>query len=391
VREAVAAQAARALQDAFGRQPDRVAYAPGRVNLIGEHTDYNEGWVLPLAIDRGTAVAAASRDDRRIRAVSVALSARGSFELDALAPGRGWLDYLQGVVAAFAEEALPLRGLDLAVASDLPREAGLSSSASLEVAAATLFAASVGASLGAEDCARLAHGAETRFVGVPCGRMDQLASALGVRDRALCIDCRDFSRRYVPLPGERLRLLVADSGVRRQLAAGDYARRRAECEEGLARARDAGLLPPDARAWRDVGSERLPALGAALPAALLRRARHVITENGRVGETCRALEAGQLEAVGALLRDGMRSLRDDFEVSCPELDALCALGDAAPGCYGSRLTGAGFGGCTLHLVAAERVGSVAEALRLGFAERFARELPVLEVRASDGARLLALP
>ena len=380
-------QAAAALRAVFGREPqDGLAVqAPGRVNLIGEHTDYNGGLVLPCAIDRGTVAVAARRDDALLRVHSTSLGATGSIDASAFARGRGWLDYVAGVVAAFRSEGLPVAGLDVALASDLPRESGLSSSASLEVAIATLL--DVAGKLGLDGAARarLAHRAENEFVGVPCGRMDQLASALGQRSSALRIDCRDFSVRAVPLPGERMRILIVDSGVRRQLADGDYGRRRAECEAGLAVARDKGIAPADAQTWRDVDPARLAELEGALELPLFRRARHVLTENARVDAVCSALERGDLARVGALLREGQASLRDDFEVSRVELDALCELGDAAPGCYGSRLTGAGFGGCTIHLVEPAGAGDVAALIRSGFAQRFGREPAAQVVAAAAGA------
>ncbi len=243
--QALFERAAAALRVVFGREPEDglAVQAPGRVNLIGEHTDYNGGLVLPFAIDRGTVAVAARRDDALLRVHSTSLGATGAIDTGAFARGRGWLDYVGGVVAAFRSEGLPVPGLDVALASDLPRESGLSSSASLEVAIATLL--DVAGSIGLDGAARarLAHRAESEFVGVPCGRMDQLASALGQRACALRIDCRDFSVRAVPLPGERMRVLIVDSGVRRQLADGDYGRRRAECEAGLAAARGAGIAP----------------------------------------------------------------------------------------------------------------------------------------------------
>jgi galactokinase len=384
---ALVVEAAAALRAVFGRAADAdlVVQAPGRVNLIGEHTDYNGGLVLPCAIDRGTVAVAARRDDGLLRVHSTTLGASGAIDASPFARGRGWLDYVAGVVAAFRAEGLPAPGLDVAIASDLPRESGLSSSASLEVAIATLLDVAAGARLDAATRARLAHRAESEFVGVPCGLMDQLASALGQRAAALRIDCRDFSVRAVSLPGDRLCLLIVDSGVRRQLADGDYGRRRAECEAGLAAARDAGIAPPGASTWRDVDVSRLPGLEAALDATLFRRARHVLTENARVDAVCAALEVGDLDRAGAQLRAGQRSLRDDFEVSRAELDALCELGDATPGCFGSRLTGAGFGGCTIHLVERARADAVAQTIESGFAARYGRTPPVLRVVAADGA------
>jgi galactokinase len=390
VIDAVVREAAAALHASFGRTPAWAAYAPGRVNLIGEHTDYNAGLVLPCAIDRGIAAVAAPRDDGRLRAHTTTLGASG--EIDAERPPRtGWLAYVAGVAAAFQEAGLPVPGLDLALASDLPRESGLSSSAALEVAVATLLDAAAGLQLPAAQRAQLAWRAETAFVGVPCGRMDQLASALGRRDHALRIDCQDFSTALVPLPAARVRLLIADSGVRRRLAEGGYARRREECEQALAQARERGVAPPQARSWREVPAERLPALLARLDPVLARRARHVLTENARVDGVCAAFADADPARAGALLRAGHASLRDDFEVSVPELDALCEIGDATAGCHGSRLTGAGFGGCTIHLVEPSRVDAVTEALRSGFAARFGREPALLIAEAADGASASPLP
>jgi galactokinase len=388
--QALLDEAAVALRAVFGREPEvgLAVQAPGRVNLIGEHTDYNGGLVLPFAIDRGTVAVAARRDDALLRVHSTSLGATGAIDAGAFARGRGWLDYVAGVVAAFRSEGLPVPGLDVALASDLPRESGLSSSASLEVAIATLLDVAGNLGLDGAARARLAHRAENEFVGVPCGRMDQLASALGQRSSALRIDCRDFSVRAVPLPGERMRVLIVDSGVRRQLADGDYGRRRAECEAGLAAARDNGIAPAAAATWRDVDPARLDELERALEAPLFRRARHLLTENARVDAVCAVLAGGDLATVGAALRAGQRSLRDDFEVSVPELDALCAAGDAAPGCYGSRLTGAGWGGCTLHLVAPAAAESVRAAVSAAFEARFGRRPSSWLVTPSPGASLL---
>jgi len=380
-------EASAALRAVFGREPEAglAVQAPGRVNLIGEHTDYNGGLVLPCAIDRGTVAVAARRSDALLRVHSTTLAATGEIDASVFARGRGWLDYVAGVVAAFRSEGLPVPGLDIALASDLPRESGLSSSASLEVAIATLLDVAGHAGLDGATRARLAHRAENEFVGVPCGRMDQLASALGQPSAALRIDCRDFSVRAVPLPGERMRVLIVDSGVRRQLADGDYGRRRAECEAGLAAAREAGIAPPGAQTWRDVEPARLAELERALDPPLFRRARHLLTENARVDATCDALASGDLARVGALLHEGQRSLRDDFEVSRVELDVLCELGEAAPGCYGSRLTGAGFGGCTIHLVEPSRAADVGASIARGFAQRFGRDPAMQLVAPAAGA------
>jgi galactokinase len=246
-----------------------------------------------------------------------------------------------------------------------------------------------GLGLSPPERAAAAHRAETDFVGLACGIMDPWVSTFGVADHALRIDCRSLGLQAVPLPGDRVRVLVANSGVRRALVAGGYGDRRAECEAALRAARELGVVA-QARALRDVGPDALPALVRALPARLARRARHVITENARVDAVCEALDRGELERVGALLGEGMRSLRDDFEVSIPELDFLCERGDAHPGVLGSRLTGAGFGGCTLHLVRPDAADEVADWIADGFARRFGRRPAVLAVRAAAGARVSPL-
>jgi galactokinase len=372
----------------YGRAPAVAVRAPGRVNLIGEHTDYNEGLVLPCAIDRDTVALAAPRGDGVFACVSREEPEPLRFTADA-PPRAGWGTYAGGVVQALARRGLALPGADLALASELPAGAGLSSSAALCVALVAALDAAFELGLDADARAETAHRAESEFAGVPCGRMDSLACVQGRRDCALRIDCRSLAVRPVPLPA-RLRILVADSGVRRRLAAGAYGDRRAECQRALALAREAGIAPPDARALRDLDPAALPALERALPDLPFRRARHVLRENERVEATSAALAAGDLARAGALLREGMASLQHDFEVSLPELDALCAIADALPGVHGSRLCGAGFGGCSIHLVEANAAPRVVAALADGFAARFGRRPPVLAVRAADGASRLAL-
>jgi galactokinase len=375
----------------FGRPPELGARAPGRVNLIGEHTDYNEGLVLPCAIDRQTVALLARREDGRARVFSRERGELRAFEIEAPERRGDWLDYVQGVVFALRERSTRLQGFDLALASDVPEGSGLSSSAALELAVATALDASQGLGLDASERARLAHRAENAFAGVPCGIMDQFASALGRRDHALRLDCRSQSVEAVPLPAAEVALLVADSGAKRALASAGYGARVAECRRALASGREAGVASPQATALRDLSPRDLPALERVLEPLLLRRARHVVTENERVDATCTALRAGDWETVGGLLRAGQRSLRDDYEVSTPELDALCELADALPGIYGSRLTGAGFGGCTLHLVAPGAASELADALAAGFEQRFGRRPPVWVVAASGGAERLTLP
>lgn len=377
-------------EEHFGRSAELGARAPGRVNLIGEHTDYNGGLVLPCAIDRVTCVLAARRGDGRVRVVADDLGEQAEF--DAAAPVRRgeWIDYVQGVAFAAHERQLPVPGLDLMISSDVPREAGLSSSAALAVAVATAMDAAAGWGLDAVTRARVAHRGESEFVGVGCGILDQFASALGERDRVLRIDCRDESVTPVPFPGGELRLLLTDSGVRRALAESQtgYLQRVAECQAALAAAVAAGLAPSGAETLRDLDATSLPALEPALDPTAFRRARHVLTENERVERVCAALRATPVdrETLGACLREGQRSLRDDYAVSIPELDWLCEIAGALPGVLGSRLTGAGFGGWALHVVEADAAQEIGARISKEFEARAGRAAPFTVVTPSDGAQ-----
>ncbi len=345
----------------FGRSPESAARAPGRVNLIGEHTDYNQGLVLPLAIDRDTVSLAAMRSDGHFRVYSQEQAELRSFEAGAFEPSNDWVDYVRGVVRAFSEAGQSISGLDIAVSSEVPLESGLSSSAALCVSLVTVIDAIAALSLAPIDRARLAHRAESEFVGVGCGIMDQFASALGGPGSALRVDCRSQQVETVPVPKD-LCILVADSGVRRSLLKAGYHERVAECQSVLALAVEHGIVPVDASALRDLSVSSLPQLESVVPLKLYRRARHVITENARVESMCSALRAGNLDAAGAILKEGMKSLRSDYEVSTPQLDRLCEVADTTPGVYGSRLTGAGFGGCTIHLLVPSALPHLTEAL-----------------------------
>jgi galactokinase len=376
----------------FGRAPELGARAPGRVNLIGEHTDYNEGLVLPCAIDRDTFALAARRDDGRFRVWTRDFEEVAGFAVAALERRGGWIDYVQGVVFALLERGIEIGGLDLAIGSRVPLQAGLSSSAALTISVITLINRVFDLELDVLTLARLAHRGESHFVGVGCGIIDPFACSMSRRGRALRIDCRTQVVSEVPVPSEAVRMLFAHSGVRRELA-GDqsaYKQRVGECRAALEAARAAGVAPPGATMLRDLGLSDLPSLEAALDPVLLRRARHVLTENARVDSCCAALESGDLRVVGQVLIEGQRSLRDDFEASIPELDTLCSVADAHPGVFGSRLTGAGFGGCTLHLVEPAAADEVRHSLELGFERRFGRRPPILEVVASDGASELEI-
>jgi galactokinase len=379
----------RSFEDRFERRPEVAARAPGRVNLIGEHTDYNDGLVLPCAIDRETIAVAARRTDGVVRVFSENRGEDCKFEVGRVGGPRSnstthWSDYVKGVVFALAAAGHETRGLDLAVSSRVPIGAGLSSSAAFTVSLTTLFSLAEGWELPGRQRAEIAHRAKSEYLGIGSGILDQFASALGERDRALVIDCRSRVVRPIAMPAGRTCLLISDSGIRRSLADADsgYLKRVAECREA---AEICG-----ASSLRDWTPDDLPRLESLLEPALFRRVRHVISENERVIDCCAALESSDLVAAGAIIRDGHRSLRDDYEVSIPELDALCEMADAQPGVYGSRLTGAGFGGCVLHLVDPERAEDVADAVSDGFEQHYGRRPPIVEIETADGASEIAL-
>ncbi|HEX7022016.1 MAG TPA: galactokinase [Trueperaceae bacterium] len=321
---------------AFGGSPEGVAMAPGRVNLIGEHTDYQEGVVLPAALSVQTAVAFRKNGRAEVRAVSEYLPEEVRFVPDQQGV-KGWGSYLAGVVWALRGAGFEIDGLDLAVASDVPAGAGLSSSAALEVATARAWRQANSLDLGDAGLAELCRQAENEYVGVPSGIMDQFACSVPEAGQALLLDCRSLAFRTLPLP-EGWVFAVVDSGASRQLAESGYAQRVAECRGAAERLGLASL--------RDLELHHLDALDSRLR----RRARHILTENRRVQEAAGALEAADPETFGRLMSASHQSLRDDYEVSSPALDALVEAAAAFEGCYGSRLTGAGFGGCTVSLL-----------------------------------------
>jgi galactokinase len=330
----------------YGAPPEYVARAPGRVNLIGEHTDYNDGFVLPMAIDRATWIAFRLRADRRLRLFSTTFDEEVEIDLDALARGgSGWAVYVKGVAWALLADGAHLRGFDGVVAGDVPMGAGLSSSASLELATVRALATSSDLDWDAKAMALRAQRAENEWVGVKCGIMDQLVCAAAEEGAALLIDCRSLETTLVPLPRDAS-VVVLDTSTRRGLVESAYNERRRQCEEA-ARALD---LP----ALRDVTPARLAAGAVRLGGTTLRRARHVVTENERTLRAAEALRKRDTAALGELLDASHESLRDDFEVSSPALDAMVAAAQKDPACFGARMTGAGFGGCAVALVRAGR-------------------------------------
>ena len=342
-------------RETFQAEP-RVFSAPGRVNLIGEHTDYNEGFVLPMALDRRTYVALAERDDRRVVCRSEGYAREVTFTIGPdLQPDADWANHLRGIAAVLIGDGVELTGANMVIASDVPVGAGLSSSAALAVAVGYALLQIVRQPFELVALARAAQRAEHLFAGTRCGLMDQLAACFGRVGHALAIDCRSLEYRAVPLELAGATLLVANTMVKHDLAAGEYNNRRAECEEGVKHFQS---MRPGIRALRDVTPDDLNAAADRLSPRVLRRCRHVVTENVRTRKAITALERGELHEVGRLMRASHESLRDDFEVSCAELDLLADLANSCDGVYGARMTGGGFGGCTVTLLRRDRLESV---------------------------------
>ncbi|HYD54468.1 MAG TPA: galactokinase [Gemmatimonadaceae bacterium] len=328
----------------FGEAPSLIARAPGRVNLIGDHTDYNDGFVLPMAIDRATWIALRPRADGRVVLHSLDFGEVASFDAaEDGARGSSWTEYPRGIAWALRQSgAGATRGWEGVSVGNVPVGAGLSSSASLELAVARAFAGVAGLPWDAAAMARLAQRAENEWVGVNCGIMDQLISAAGVAGHALLIDCRTLATRPVPLPATAA-VVVLDTATRRGLVDSAYNERRQQCEAAAAH------FAVDA--LRDVTEADLARDGASLDPVIRRRARHVVTENARTVAAAAALDVGDLGRMGSLMSASHASLRDDFAVSRPELDLMVTLAEGHAACYGARMTGAGFGGCAVALVA----------------------------------------
>ena len=365
-----------AFKRAFGREPEFVSEAPGRVNLIGEHTDYNEGFVLPVAIDRTIAVAAAPADGKTVRVYSADFDARDEWRADAprRTGRREWRDYIRGVAWALLDAGYELPGADLAVTGDVPLGAGLSSSAALEVAVAGGLCALSDVEIKPERLALLCQKAENQFVGVQCGIMDQLAAACSRLGHALLVDCRSLEMEHVPLSDEVV-IVVVDSKVQRELGKTAYNDRREECAASV---RALGVESLREAATVDV---------SRLPEPLNRRASHVVSENRRVVDAVVALSIGDVGHFGELMYESHVSLRDDFEVSTPELDLLVDLASRTDGVIGARLTGAGFGGCTVNLVERDEVARFGAGVVEPYRAKTGLAAEMLVCRAVDGLRV----
>ena len=374
----------------FGRPPAVLTRAPGRVNLLGEHVDYNEGLVLPAAIDREVSLAAAPTQDGMVTLYALDLHKKISFRLDALEkkvdaqgqPLPTYALYPAGVVWALQEAGLPVSGMQAAYTSNVPIGAGLSSSAVVEVAFAVTTRLLNGWEADGLQIARLCQRAENAYVGVKCGLMDQFASACGVEGHALLFDTRSLSYQPVKLPPGSA-IIIADSGMRRSLATSAYNERRAACEQAVA------LLQahkPEMHSLRDISTVEFAAYSSTLPEEIARRAEHVVKEIHRVGQAANALRGQDARLFGGLMFAAHKSLRDLYEVSLPELDALVEVARGLPGIYGARLTGAGFGGCTVNLVEEAQAEAFMQGLVQGYQQKTGRPAQVYLCHASQGAQ-----
>jgi galactokinase len=369
----------------FGSKPACVVSAPGRVNLIGEHTDYNDGFVLPAAINRATAIAASPRPDHSLLIHAENLLATILLDLKDLHPRKtgSWSNYPAGVAHFLLKQGISLRGATMIIRGDIPRGSGLSSSAALEVASALVFLTLNDVTMPPLDVIKLCQKAENDFVGVKCGIMDQFISYLGKKDHALLIDCRSLEHTHVPFPGG-VRLLVCDTGVKRALASSEYNKRREECAEGV---RILASRIPGIKNLRDVNPGHLMEFGELLDGTVLKRCRHVVTENDRVMRSVDALQSRDLVQFGNLMYASHASLRDNYEVSCAELDAVVEICSGVNGVLGARMTGAGFGGCAICLVREQNTEMVMERLQRDYPERTGKNPGTTVCTFEEGVRV----
>jgi galactokinase len=369
-----------AFVERFGQPDPLLIRAPGRVNLIGEHTDYNDGFVLPMAIDRAVWVAMRPRNDRRVLISSLEMTAVGSFSLDDLhRDGQEWYEYLKGTAWALSEEGYDLRGWEGVMSSDVPVGAGLSSSAAIEMATARAFAQVTGFEWEPVGMAQAGRKAENDWIGVNSGIMDQMASAACQAGHALFLDCRSLGYENIPLPAS-VAVVVLDTATRRGNVDSGYNGRFKQCQ---AAARYFGV-----RALRDVTLKELMEKGQDLDEVVYRRARHVVTENQRVLDAIDAMRAGNLEALGLLLDASHASMRDDFEITNQALNIMVSIARRQPGCYGARMTGGGFGGCAMALVDVGHAGNFAATVACEYQAEFGRPASVYVCHPSQGAEVV---
>jgi len=371
-------------REKFGCPPEIVVSAPGRVNLIGEHTDYNDGFVLPIAIDKNVMIGGTLRADDKVQIFSINFEQFEEFSIADLEKTNSWTDYIKGVICEFQKLGYAVNGFQGVIGGNVPRASGLSSSAAIEVATAFFLAKLHEIELPREQMATMCQRAENLFVGVNCGIMDQFISCLGQARHAVYLDCRDLSYQVIPFELEDAVVVICNSNVKRQLVDSAYNERRAQCEEGV-RLLQAKL--PGITALRDVSSAQLEIYAALLPPLVYQRCRHVITEDERVTEATQALRQHDLVGFGKLLNQSHASLRDDYAVSCRELDILVEIAQGVEGTLGSRMTGAGFGGCTVSIVKESALPHFKNVVIAEYAKRTGITTDIYTSQAEDGARV----
>ncbi len=371
----------------FDSDPESLVRAPGRVNLIGEHTDYNDGFVFPVAIDRDIMVACRPRDDKLVRVYSLDFGAMVEFSLNDINydSENKWSNYPRGVARFLQEGDYELRGLDAVITGNVPQEAGLSSSAAMEVAMAMAFERVSGLEIDPVEMALICQKAENQFVGVNCGIMDQFISRMGKKDHALLLDCRKLEFELVPLHLEGISIVICNTNVKRGLVDSEYNERRSECERGVRRLEE---FLPGITALRDVDIADFEKYKHHLPLITEKRCGYVIKEDDRVLQSVHALEENDLVRFGVLMNESHIGLRDEYEVSCPELDAMVEIAWSADGVLGSRMTGAGFGGCTVTLITEDDVEQLIEKVNKEYPERTGLQPEIYVFSAEDGAGVL---
>jgi len=368
--------------------PPRLFRAPGRVNLIGEHTDYNDGFVMPVAIDFFTQIILFPLDARTLEFYSDNFKEKVLLDFDNLpkSSSRHWSDYVVGVALMLIREGHELRGARLMIASDVPIGSGLSSSAALEVATAYALATTSDLKIERVELAKLCRRAENEFVGARVGIMDQFVSFFGETDKALLLDCRSLEFEHLPIPPSA-QLVICNTMVKHDLASGAYNERRHQCEEGVERLR---TVLPNVAALRDVTSQQLEVHRKELPEVIYRRCRHVVTENERVLGAASALKQGDVVKFGQLMNQSHQSLRDDFEVSCAELDLMVGLARKVEGVFGARMTGGGFGGCTVNLVRCDKIDEFQNTVAAGYQAATGLTPEIYSCKAVKGAEELRM-
>ena len=363
--------------------PARIFRAPGRVNLIGEHTDYNDGFVMPAALEFYTYVAAGWRDDRKLGVYAFNFDQTCLFDLDTIGDGPSgqWSDYVRGVAAVLQARGHQLRGANLVIKGEVPIGAGLSSSAAIEVATALALLAMANLSLDRKSIAQICQQAEHEYAGTKCGIMDQFVACFGQANQALLLDCRSLEYQLLPVDAS-VRIVICNTNVKHDLASGEYNLRRADCEGGV---QYLSRYLPGIRALRDVTAAQLDEFGGRLPEITYRRCRHVVTENARVLAAAEALKSGNLRLFGDLMLESHRSLQFDYEVSSPELDLMVNLAQSCPGVLGARMTGGGFGGCTVNLVRAEDTENFSDTIKRQYQAASGLQAEVYICMPGDGA------